>query len=259
MICFSLSEKKKNKKLISLFHVLALSSSIFWRSLSCSPDQTITKRPVHQVEQGGSRLEIRCVVRSVWFLNRPPITKGMSCQNGARSQEDNLFRTTRSSSCSSGFMKKLVPECFKKQPGHSFLHRCDSPLISFSFLNQRRSAAGLLPWVMQVRVMWSPSMAGFLGPSISGFSGTPEERERNHADGTSSRSTAGTSLRNNIIIAPYWGFSSSWRPCWEIRKQTIEQHPRAGFDCGAAAGTILPGSFIDDDGNNGAPSFITAI
>lgn len=48
------------------------------------------------------------------------------------------------------------------------------PLTSFSFLNQRRSAAGLLPWVMQVRVMWSPSMAGFVRPSISGFSGTPE-------------------------------------------------------------------------------------
>lgn len=57
---------------------------------------------------------------------------------------------------------------------------CDVPLTSFSFRNQRRSAAGLLPWVMHVRVMWSPSKAGFVMPSISGFSGTPgktEERE----------------------------------------------------------------------------------
>lgn len=52
------------------------------------------------------------------------------------------------------------------------------PLISFSFLNQRRSAAGLLPWVMQVRVMWSPSRAGFVRPLICGFSGTPEEWNR---------------------------------------------------------------------------------
>lgn len=50
-----------------------------------------------------------------------------------------------------------------------------APLISFSFLNQRRSAAGLLPWVMQVRVMWSPSRAGFVRPLICGFSGTPEK------------------------------------------------------------------------------------
>lgn len=62
MICFSLSQKK----LISSFHVLALISSIFSRSLSCSPVQTITKRMVHQVEQRGSKVEMKCVVQSVW-------------------------------------------------------------------------------------------------------------------------------------------------------------------------------------------------
>lgn len=58
-------------------------------------------------------------------------------------------------------------------------HGFHAPSISFSFLNQRRSAAGLLPWVMQVRVMWSPSRAGFVSPLICGFSGTPEVWNRN--------------------------------------------------------------------------------
>lgn len=34
--------------------------------------------------------------------------------------------------------------------------------------------------------MWSPSMAGFVRPSISGFSGTPERWNGYHGDGTNS-------------------------------------------------------------------------
>lgn len=59
------------------------------------------------------------------------------------------------------------------------------PLISFSFLNHLMSAAGLLPEVTHVRVMCSPSKAGLVKPLISGFSGTPAEKdsERNtHAE-----------------------------------------------------------------------------
>lgn len=39
---------------------------------------------------------------------------------------------------------------------------------------------------MHVRVIWSPSMAGFVRPSISGFSGTPEEWNRKHPHLTNS-------------------------------------------------------------------------
>lgn len=89
---------------------------------------------------------------------------------------------------------------------------CYAPLISFSFLNQRRSAAGLLPWVMQVRVMWSPSRAGFVRPLICGSSGTPAEWNRNththtHATG--------------IIIGSDWMFSCrKTRLCWTSSERT---------------------------------------
>lgn len=103
-------------------------------------------------------------------------------------------------------------------------HRCDVPLTSFSFLNQRRSAAGLLPCVMQVRVMWSPSMAGFVRPSISGFSGTPEGRNGNHCDGTNCRTATGRMCRYATVtllcffflcgnpLAPHTPCLNSWLP-----------------------------------------------
>lgn len=134
MMCFSLSGKKrKRKKPFSLFHALALISSIFCHGLPCSPDQTITKRLLHQVEQRRSRLEIRCAVQSaslcdsiffLFFLKpRPDNSVCVVPQSGPGD-------TVQICSILSGF---LVFVC------------CDSPLTSFSFLNQRRSAAGLLP------------------------------------------------------------------------------------------------------------------
>lgn len=154
MMCFSLSEKKKKKTLFSLFHVLALISSIFCHGLPCSPDQTITKRLLHQVEHRRSRLEIRCAVQS--------------------GPGDTVQTSTMRKHLLVGHLQQQFPD--KIWSAFSVSVCCDSPLTSFSFLNQRRSAAGLLPWVMQVRVMWSPSMAGLVGPSISGIAGTPDGR-----------------------------------------------------------------------------------
>lgn len=47
------------------------------------------------------------------------------------------------------------------------------PLISLSFLNHLISAAGLLPDVLHVSCIRSPSMTGDENPLIWGFSGTP--------------------------------------------------------------------------------------
>ncbi|TNN51156.1 hypothetical protein EYF80_038626 [Liparis tanakae] len=46
---------------------------------------------------------------------------------------------------------------------------------------------------MQVSVMWSPSSAGFVSPSISGFCGTPEGRNGgNYSDRTDPHSANAT-------------------------------------------------------------------
>lgn len=47
------------------------------------------------------------------------------------------------------------------------------PWTSLSFRNHRMLAAGLLPEVVHVRVIMSPSMAGLVNPVISGRPGTP--------------------------------------------------------------------------------------
>lgn len=47
------------------------------------------------------------------------------------------------------------------------------PWTSLSFRNHRMLAAGLLPEVVHVRVITSPSMAGLVNPVISGRPGTP--------------------------------------------------------------------------------------
>lgn len=47
------------------------------------------------------------------------------------------------------------------------------PWTSLSFRNQRMEAAGLLPDVVHVSVITSPSMAGLVNPVISGLAGTP--------------------------------------------------------------------------------------
>lgn len=125
-------------------------------------------------------------------------------------------------------------------------HRCYIPLISFSFLNQRRSAAGLLPWVMQVRVMWSPSMAGFVRPSISGFSGTPEEWDTNHPDGTNSH-TAVCHYETITLLCLIGNSPPARSPCREIREQTAELHPWAG--------RILADTLVDGVSNHWAISF----
>lgn len=53
------------------------------------------------------------------------------------------------------------------------IHTTCLPRTSLSFRNHRILAAGLLPGVVHVRVMVSPSMAGLVIPVISGRPGTP--------------------------------------------------------------------------------------
>lgn len=53
------------------------------------------------------------------------------------------------------------------------IHTTCLPWTSLSFLNHRMLAAGLLPEVVHVRVITSPSMAGLVNPVISGRPGTP--------------------------------------------------------------------------------------
>lgn len=50
------------------------------------------------------------------------------------------------------------------------------PLTSLSFLNHLMSAAGLLPDVLQVSCILSPSITGEVNPVICGFSGTPNKQ-----------------------------------------------------------------------------------
>lgn len=53
------------------------------------------------------------------------------------------------------------------------IHAACLPWTSLSFRNHRMLAAGLLPDVVHVRVIRSPSMAGLVNPVISGRPGTP--------------------------------------------------------------------------------------
>lgn len=53
------------------------------------------------------------------------------------------------------------------------IHTPFLPWTSLSFRNHRMLAAGLLPVVVHVRVIKSPSMAGLVNPVISGRHGTP--------------------------------------------------------------------------------------
>lgn len=53
------------------------------------------------------------------------------------------------------------------------IHTTCLPWASLSFRNHRMLAAGLLPEVVHVSVIMSPSMAGLVNPVISGRPGTP--------------------------------------------------------------------------------------
>ncbi len=53
------------------------------------------------------------------------------------------------------------------------IHTTCLPWTSLSFRNHRMLAAGLLPDVVHVKVMTSPSVAGLVNPVISGRPGTP--------------------------------------------------------------------------------------
>lgn len=86
------------------------------------------------------------------------------------------------------------------------IHTTCLPWTSLSFRNHRMLAAGLLPDVVHVRVITSPSIAGLVNPVISGRPGTPVVHGNIHINSTLNTYTAYDELGNNPVGGMHLGF-----------------------------------------------------
>lgn len=104
-----------------------------------------------------------------------------TCKNPPRTKEQctntsTMHCSSSSSSWADQFDSNEVSETVQMETGDTALggiHTTCLPWTSLSFRNHRMLAAGLLPEVVHVRVITSPSMAGLVNPVISGRPGTP--------------------------------------------------------------------------------------
>lgn len=86
------------------------------------------------------------------------------------------------------------------------IHTTCLPWTSLSFRNHRMLAAGLLPVVVHVSVITSPSIAGLVNPVISGRPGTPVVHGNIHINSILNTYTAYDELGNNAVGGLHLGF-----------------------------------------------------